>query len=98
MNLLNWVLGRNSKVGEASGDRVNESITNHERLLAGLPPQKKAWFIDLDGKKHYHDLDVHNGVPNHEVSITLYKVSGDKEKKTYEYDKEAEGYLIYYQV
>ena len=98
MNLLDWLKRRKSKPGEASGDRISESLANHDRFLAGLPPQRKAWFIDLDGEKHYHDLDVHDGKPSEEVNITLHKVSGETEKKTYEYDKEVDGWLIYYQV
>lgn len=98
MNLLDWVRKRKSTPGEASGERVNESISNHDRLLAGLPPQRKAWLIDLDGQKHYHDLDFRDNIPSQEVRIRLHKVGAEIEEKVYEYDKDIDGYLIYYQV
>ncbi len=98
MNLLDWVLGRKSTPGEASGERVNVSISNHDRLLAGLPPQRKAWLIDMDGQKHYHDIDIRDNTPSREVRVRLHKVDAEIEEKVYEYDKDAGGYLIYYQV
>jgi hypothetical protein len=98
VNLLDWIKGRNSKPGVASGERVNEAIVNHERFAHGLPPQRKAWLIDLDGTKHYHDLDVRDNSPSQEVTVRLHKVNADIEEKIYEYEKEAGGYLIYYQV
>lgn len=98
MNLLDWVLGRKSTLGEASGERVNESIGNHDRLLAGLPPQRKAWLIDTDGQKHYHDIDIRDNTPSQEVRVRLHKINANVEEKVYTYDKEAGGYLIYYQV
>jgi hypothetical protein len=98
VNLLEWVRKRKSTPGEASGERINESLTNHDRVLAGFPPQRKAWLIDMDGKKHYHDLDVHDNEPSQEVRIRLHKVDAEIEEKIYEYDKDADGYLIYYQV
>ncbi len=98
MNLLDWLRKRKSAPGEASGERVNDAIHNHDRLLAGLPPQQKAWLIDTDGKKHYHDLDIQNNTPSQEVRIRLHKINADIEEKIYEYDKVADGYLIYYQV
>ena len=98
VNLLDWLKKRKSKPGEASGDRVNEAISNHDRFLAGLPPQRRAWLIDSDGRKHYHDLDVHDNTPSQEVTVRLHKINADIEEKVYEYEKEADGYLIYYQV
>lgn len=104
VNLLDWIKGRKSTPGMASGERVNESIGNQSRLDHGLPPQRKAWLIDLDGTKNSHDLNIHhNGEPHAEVRIRLHQVrlpghSEDVEEKVYEYDKEAEGHLIYYQV
>ena len=104
MNLLDWVRNRKSTPGEASGERVSEAIQNHERVAAGLTPQRKAWLIDLDGEKNYHDLNTHhNGEPHEEVRVRLHQVrlegqSANIEEKVYEYDKVADGYLIYYQV
>lgn len=104
MNLLDWLKRRKSEPGEASGERVNEAIGNHDRLLAGLPPQRKAWLIDMDGNKNYHDLNTqHSGEPHGEVRVRLHQVrlpgqDADVEEKVYEYEKEAGGYLIYYQV
>jgi len=98
VDLLDWIRKRKSTPGEASGERVNDSIHNHDRLLAGLPPQQRAWLIDTDGKKHYHDLDIRDNTPSQEVRIRLHKMNADIEEKVYEYDKEADGYLIYYQV
>lgn len=85
-------------MGEASGDRVADSLSRHDRLVMGLAPQQKAWLIDMDGKKHYHDLDVHDNTPSQEVRVRLHRVDAEIEEKVYEYDKEADGYLIYYQV
>jgi hypothetical protein len=98
VNLLDWIRKRKSTPGEASGDRVNEALHNHERVEAGLTPQRKAWLIDLDGRKHYHDLNIRDNTPSLEVRVRLHKIDADIEEKVYEYDKEADGYLIYYQV
>lgn len=99
MNLLDWMRKRKSTPGEASGERVSDAIHNHDRLLAGLPPQRKAWLIDMDGRKHYHDLDIRDNTPSLEVRVRLHKVDADIEEKVYEYDKvSSDGYLIYYQV
>ncbi len=98
VNLLDWLKNRKSKPGEASGERVNNAIENHSRLEAGLPPQRKAWLLDTDGKKHYHDLDVHDNTPSQEVRVRLHKIDGGIETKVYQYVKEADGYLVYYQV
>jgi hypothetical protein len=104
VRMMDWIKGRKSKPGMASGERVNESIGNQSRLDHGLPPQRKAWLIDLDGTKSYHDLNTHhNGEPHAEVRVRLHQVrlAGQDEtveEKVYEYDKVAEGYLIYYQV
>ncbi len=98
MNLLDWVRKRKSTPGEASGERVNESISNHDRLLAGLPPQRKAWLIDTDGQKHYHDLDFRDNTPSQEVRVRLHKMDAKIEEKVYEFDREVDGCLIYHQV
>lgn len=104
VNLLDWIKGRKSKPGMASGERVNESLANHTRLEHGLPPQRKAWLIDLDGTKNSHDLNTHhNGEPHAEVRVRLHQVrlpgqSEAVEEKVYQYAKESEGWLIYQQV
>jgi hypothetical protein len=96
VHLLDWLTSRKSKPGEASGDRVNEAILQDQRLKRGLPPQKAALLIDLDGTTHHHDLDVHEDGPSQEVKTTLHKLEGVKEYKTYRYVGE-DDCLIYHQ-
>jgi hypothetical protein len=103
MRLLDWVRRRQAKPGDTAGERVNESLANHYRVEAGLPEQRKAWLIDHDGEKSYHDLNIQrNGEPHGEVRVTLHtvRVEGSQEdtipeQKVYRYLKEEKGYLIY---
>jgi len=96
MNIRDWVKGLARNPGDASGNRINDSIKNHDRIIYGLPPQKKACFIDLDGIKRYYDLNVQkDGSPSLKVKITLHRYDGETEHKLYGYYKEEDGYLVY---
>lgn len=99
MKILEWMRRKKSQPGEASGERVNESMRNHYRSVAGLPEQRKAWLIDHDGERSYHDLDIQrNGKPHGEVRVTLHSVDDIPEQKVYQFLKEDKGYLIYTEV
>jgi hypothetical protein len=61
------------------------------------PWQQKAWCIDHDGTKHYHDLDLtptFERTPHGEVRI--HKMSG--ETQVYRFSGEEDGFLIYKEV
>ena len=103
MKILDWLKQRQRKPGDVTGDRIQESLVNHYRMEAGLPEQRKAWLIDHDGERSYHDLNIQrNGEPHGEVRVTLHtvRVEGSQEEtipqqKVYRYLKEDKGYLIY---
>lgn len=99
MKILDWLQSRKSKIGEASGTRVNEAIENKKRLDFGLPPQRRAVMIDTDGTKSYHDLDVqYGGKPNEEIKIGVFSEGKMPERKVYHYESDSNGYMIYRQV
>jgi hypothetical protein len=78
---------------------VNEAIENHDRVAAGLLPQRKAWFYGLDRTREFHDLDVQeNGDPSPTVTIRLHKIDGPVEESKYEYVGEKDGYLTYKEI
>ena len=99
VNILDWIKSRKSTMGEASGHRINEAIANQERLNIGMPPQRRALFIDTDGTKSYHDLSVEsNGKPQEEITIGIFRESQMPDRKVYHYDSDNEGYMVYRQV
>jgi len=99
MKIKDWLQSRKNKPGETSGKRVNESIEQHNRLMSRLLPQKKAWLIDMDGTKNYHVLDTQkDGSPSKEIKVATFGGEDSiPDRKVYEYDKEVDGFLIYYQ-
>lgn len=99
VNILDWLKSRKSKIGEASGTRVNEAIANQKRLDFDLPPQRRAVFLDADGTKSYHDIDVQrSGEPTIEVKIKVFRKSKLPEGKVYHYESDSNGYMIYRQI
>ena len=99
MKIRDWLKSRQSTRGEASGNRVNEAIANQERLDLDLPPQRRAVFLDTDGTKSYHDVDIQrSGEPTGEVKIGVYSEGKMPERKVYHYENDSNGYMVYRQV
>lgn len=99
VKILDWIKSRKSTMGEASGTRVNEAIANQERLDLGMPPQRRAVFIDTDGEKSYHDLSVQpNGKPQEEIKIGVFGEGTMPARKVYHYESDANGYMVYRQI
>jgi hypothetical protein len=99
MKILDWVKRNRRKPGDSQGERVGNSVRNHYRTEANLPPQKAAWLIDKSGERHYHDIDIQrNGKPHESVSVTLH--SGDQMpiRTEYVFQKETPDYLVYTEI
>lgn len=69
-------------------------VGNDLRKVMGLPEQRRAYFIDSDGTKHHHDLDVTSEGKPH-LKVKIREVGVDTDWREYRYAGERDGYLIY---